>query len=161
MTVYEELVNLLIEKKYTLSAAESCTGGTFVSGVAGVPDASKVLSESFVTYSNGAKIKYAGVKKDTLDKYGAVSENVAVEMAKGVCLISGCNAGVGITGFAGPSGGAGEKPVGTVCFGFCLNGKTASSTKYFGNIGRNAVRELSSVYAAKTLCMLLKAEGKK
>lgn len=157
MTVFEELVELLIEKGLTVSAAESCTGGRFASEIVGVPDASKVLSVSFVTYSEAAKMKYVGVKKETLERFGAVSENTAVEMAAGVCAASGSNAGVGITGLAGPSGGSPEKPVGTVCFGFQVNGKTLSATKNFGDAGRNIVRELSAVYAAQTLAKLIKA----
>ena len=84
MNKAEQLVKLLIEKKYTVSFAESCTGGKMAARIVDVPDASKVLNASIVTYANEAKMKYANVSKDTLKQYGAVSENTAREMAEGV-----------------------------------------------------------------------------
>lgn len=159
MTVFEELVDSLKKKGLTISAAESCTGGMFAANIVGVADASKVLKYSAVTYANEAKIKFAGVKSETIDKYGVVSESVAVQMAQGISENANSDIGVGITGFAGPSGGTDDIPVGTVCFGFYIKGRTISSTKHFGNIGRNPVRELSVYYAAKTLLMLLGTEA--
>ena len=83
MSKSEELVKLLIDKGYTISFAESCTGGMAAASIVDVADASKVLNASFVTYSNDAKIKYANVNSITLEKHGAVSEQTAGEMAEG------------------------------------------------------------------------------
>ncbi len=159
MNSFEILVNELIDHKMTISAAESCTGGLFASGIVSVADASKVFGASFVTYSNEAKMKLVNVKKETIENYGVVSENVALEMAKGAMSAASSEAGVGITGYAGPAVEANDTSVGTVCFGFCVRGKTLTATKYFGNAGRNVVRELSAVFAADTLTKLVKAFG--
>ena len=114
MNKQEILVKKLIEKKYTISFAESCTGGKMAATIVDVADASKVLNASFVTYANAAKMKYVNVSKETLDTLGAVSEQTAKEMAEGVAKANQANVGVGITGIAGPTGGTVEKPVGTV-----------------------------------------------
>ena len=137
MNKAEQLVKLLIEKKYTVSFAESCTGGKMAARIVDVPDASKVLNASIVTYANEAKMKYANVSKDTLKQYGAVSENTAREMAEGVAKANNADVAAGISGIAGPTGGTEDKPVGMVCFGFYIDGKVFSDTKRFGNIGRN------------------------
>ena len=143
MNKQEILVKKLIEKKYTISFAESCTGGKMAATIVDVADASKVLNASFVTYANAAKMKYVNVSKETLDTLGAVSEQTAKEMAEGVAKANQANVGVGITGIAGPTGGTVEKPVGTVCFGYTINGETKTETVHFGNLGRNVVREKS------------------
>lgn len=161
MKEFEELVFLLKEKGLKISAAESCTGGMFVSYLVGIPDASKVLAASFVTYSEEAKTRFAAVNPETIEKFGVVSENVAVEMAKGVCKIAPSEVGVGITGYAGPAAFPDDPDAGTVCFGFAVNGVTVSSVKHFGDIGRNAVRELSVLYAANTLTGLIRKFGDK
>ena len=161
MNTFEEIVKILKEYNLKISCAESCTGGLFVSSIVAVPDASSVLQASFVTYSEQSKVKFVNVCEDTLLKYGVVSENVAVEMAKGVCDTAECDVGVAITGYAGPASCDEDKTVGTVCFGFCINGITVSSEKHFGDVGRNVVRELSCVYAADTLLKLLKKFGDK
>lgn len=143
MNKTEELVRLLIEKKFTISFAESCTGGKMAAAIVDVPDASKVLNASFVTYANEAKMKYANVSEETLDKYGAVSEETAIEMATGTAKANNADVAVGISGIAGPGGGTEEKPVGTVCFGYFINGTAMSETVHFGNLGRNNVRDKS------------------
>ncbi len=148
----EELVKLLKEKKYKIVSAESCTGGLFASTLIDIPSASSVLEESYVTYSQEAKIKICGVKEETITKNGIVSEEVAFEMANGIAKRTNSNIGVGITGYAGPTGGTIEKPVGTVCFGFYINGKTYTYTRLFkGN--RNQIRRKSVNFA---IIMLLK-----
>ena len=143
MTKSEELVSLLIDKGHTISFAESCTGGMAAASIVDVADASKVLNASFVTYANEAKIKYANVSGDTLDKYGAVSEQTAGEMAEGTAKANNADVAVGISGIAGPTGGTEEKPVGTVCFGYYVAGKLFTETVHFGNLGRNNVRRKS------------------
>lgn len=151
MALEEQLVDKLIEKGYKISFAESCTGGLCCGTLVNVTNASKVLDMSFVTYANEAKIQLLGVKADTILSNGVVSEEVAYEMAQGVCEKSKAQVGVGITGIAGPGGGTEKKPVGMVCFGFCINGKTATYTMQFGEIGRNQVRKSSVEFVLKTL----------
>lgn len=120
----EDVVKLLIDKKMTVSAAESCTGGLFVALITNVAGASEILNESLVTYANEAKIKYLGVRESTLSEHGAVSRETAHEMADGLYKRTGANVTVGITGIAGPGGGTPEKPVGLVYAGICINGVT-------------------------------------
>ncbi len=155
MNIYEKVVGKLIEKKLHISFAESCTGGMASAALVGVADASKVLDVSFVTYANDAKMKYLGVSSESISKYGVVSEAVAGEMACGVTREASSDVGVGITGIAGPLGGSEEKPVGTVCFGFYIEGKLKTYTKQFGNIGRNEVRAASVEFVYETLYKLI------
>lgn len=105
---------LLIEKNLSISCAESCTGGMFAQTLTDIPGISDVFDRGIVTYSNEAKMEELGVKKATLDKYGAVSEQTAVEMAEGIQRVSKTRIGVSVTGVAGPGGGSIEKPVGLV-----------------------------------------------
>ena len=131
----EELVNLLRRKNMTISMAESCTGGLLAACIVSVADASKVFNQSFVTYTEEAKMKYAHVRKETIDKYSVVSEEVALEMAKGVKLESNSNVGIGITGYAGPTG----DNVGLVCFGLVINDLEYVYEMWF-NGSRNEIR---------------------
>ena len=112
----------LIEDNITIACAESCTGGLVAAAFTDMPGISSVFKEGAVTYSNEAKMKRLGVKKETLDKYGAVSAQTAAEMAEGIAKTSGCEIGVSTTGIAGPGGGTIEKPVGLVYIGFYRNG---------------------------------------
>ncbi|MBO5338821.1 MAG: CinA family protein [Clostridia bacterium] len=155
LTPEERLVCLLKEKGYKISLAESCTGGLVAGSVVSVADASSVFDCSFVTYSNDSKIRFLNVKKDTIDKYGVVSEEVAYEMALGVSRVASSEIGVGITGIAGPTGGSEEKPVGMVCFGFNICGNVITKTVNFGDIGRNEVRQEACTFAIRTLAYLL------
>ena len=139
----QSLVDRLIEKGLHISFAESCTGGMAAAGIVDVASAPAVFNESFVTYANDAKVKYLDVSPETIAQHGVVSEPVALEMARGVAKAAGAEVGVGISGIAGPGGGTDTKPVGMVCFGFYVNGEVYAFTKYFGNIGRNNVREAS------------------
>lgn len=134
------VVELLRNQNITLTTVESCTGGALSARIVDVPGASDVLKQGFVTYSNKAKKKYIMVKKSTLKEYGAVSEKCAKEMAKGGCFVTGSDAAISVTGFAGPDGGTPEQPVGTVFIGCCLKGKTVVKEYHFGG-GRSKVRE--------------------
>ena len=151
----EKTVALLIEQGKRISFAESCTGGLLAATLVDVPDASKVLDMSFVTYANEAKIDLVDVSPETLSAYGAVSEQTAREMASGVARRSGAQIGVSATGVAGPGGGTPEKPVGTVCFGFCLDGETSTCTCHFEGLDRRGVREASVAFVFRTLAVLL------
>ena len=155
MALEEQVVKKLIEKKFHISFAESCTGGMCCGTIVNVTNASKVLDVSFVTYANEAKIEFLGVKADTILSNGVVSEEVAYEMAQGVANVAKSEVGVGVTGVAGPGGGTAKKPVGMVCFGFYVNGKTVTYTCRFGEIGRNQVRKSSVEFVMAKLLELL------
>ena len=149
VTLEQAVVDLLLANHLTVTTAESCTGGLLSARLTGVPGVSEVFKSGQVTYSNKAKHKLLGVKKPSLDKYGAVSENVAREMAKGAALASRADVAVAITGIAGPDGGSSSKPVGLVYIACRVRGKTKVKSYHFtGN--RNKVRE-NSVVAALTL----------
>ena len=155
MSYEERVVLYLKEKGLHISFAESCTGGLACAKLVSVSGSSAVLNESYVTYANESKIKLLNVKKETIESFDVVSEEVAREMAQGVARTSGAEVGVGITGIAGPDGGTQEKPVGTVCFGFFINGEIFSKTaRFIGN--RNEVRESAAEYVFEALCELLK-----
>lgn len=153
----KELVQVLIDKNYKISCAESCTGGLLASNIVEVPAASQVFDMSFVTYANEAKVQLIDVKEETITRYGVVSEEVAKEMAIGCAKKAGANIGVGISGIAGPTGATLTKPIGMVCFGFYINGSIYSYTKQFGAIGRTEVRVASVNFVIDTLLELLKS----
>ncbi len=113
----------LREKNLKISAAESCTGGLFTKLITDIPGSSEVIDLSIVTYANAAKVKFLGVSEKSIDDYGVVSEEVAVQMARGICDAFGADVGVGITGIAGPGGGTAEKPVGLVWTAVCYEGR--------------------------------------
>lgn len=158
-TTEERVVALLQEKKFRISFAESCTGGLCCARLVNVPSASTVFDAGVVTYANEAKIRYLGVKPETIQACGVVSEAVAAEMAEGAAKAQNAQVGVGISGIAGPDGGSKEKPVGMVCFGFYVDGAVMTETKRFGNIGRNPVREASAEFVFETLERLLRETG--
>jgi nicotinamide-nucleotide amidase len=117
------MIDLLKKNNLKLAVAESCTGGVITSSITENPGASEVLYGGFVTYSNEAKMKVLGVKKETLDAFGAVSEQTAVEMVQGLILLSGADAAVAVTGIAGPGGGSEEKPVGLAYISIYFKGE--------------------------------------
>lgn len=129
----------LLAKKMTLAVAESCTGGMIASQLVEFPGISAALQEACVTYSNEAKIRRLGVKAETLEKFGAVSEQTAREMAEGIAKTSGAAIGLATTGLAGPDGGTAEKPVGLVYIALHHNGKTIVEEHHFAG-KRNVIR---------------------
>lgn len=144
-----EVVKLLKEYNLTVSTAESCTGGLIAGRLVNVSGVSEVFLEGFVTYSNEAKKKRLGVKADTLEKYGAVSEQTAKEMAAGGALAAGTDACIAVTGIAGPQSD-GIKPVGLVYMACCLKGKiTAEEHRFKGN--RENIREQTVISALELL----------
>ena len=142
----EKLVNLLIEKKLHITTAESCTGGMVASRIVDVAKASKVFNVAYVTYANEAKEKYLNVDSKTIEKYGVVSEEVTKQMAFGALKEANADISIVTSGIAGPTGGTEYKPVGMVCFGVGIKDNVYTSTKYFGNIGRNKVRSMATEY---------------
>ena len=114
-----KVVKKLAEKNLTIASAESCTGGLFAKLITDIPGSSAVFCEGYITYANEAKEKILGVSHATLEKYGAVSEQTAHEMAEGLYKISNSDICCVFTGIAGPGGGTLEKPVGLVYVGIC------------------------------------------
>ncbi|MCB0726671.1 MAG: competence/damage-inducible protein A [Ignavibacteriae bacterium] len=138
---------ILRERKKTLSVAESCTGGKISSRIVSVPGSSEYYIGGVCVYSNIEKIKLLNIKEGTLSKYGAVSEETAIEMAVGVREIMKTDYSISTTGIAGPSGGTDKKPVGLVWIGFSSNEKTFAMSFLFGeerqrNIERASQRAL-------------------
>ena len=148
------LVDLLAERGWHIATAESCTAGWASGQIVNYPGASKVLEGGFVTYSNEAKMALLGVKKETLDQYGAVSVETAAEMAAGAARVLNTETDISITGIAGPSGGSKEKPVGTVCIGAYCNGKIQTKRYQFSR-NREANRRLSVVRALDMLRLII------
>jgi nicotinamide-nucleotide amidase len=123
-TTIEAIVGeMLVKRNITISTAESCTGGLLAGTLINYPGISSVFMEGAITYSNEAKMKRLGVKEETLQKYGAVSQETAEEMAVGIARASGTEIGISVTGIAGPEGGTEEKPVGLVYVGLYIKGK--------------------------------------
>ena len=139
-SIEEVVAKMLVENNLKIAVAESCTGGMVSASLINYPGISSVFMEGCVTYSNEAKMKSLGVKKETLDVYGAVSDNCAKEMASGVAARYNTNVGIATTGIAGPGGGTDEKPVGLVYFGIYINGKVITK-KYVFNGDRQGIRE--------------------
>lgn len=117
------VAQMLVDKNITVATAESCTGGLIAANLVNYPGISSIFTHGVVTYSNEAKIQLLGVKHETLENYGAVSEQTAREMAEGVVRLSQARIGISVTGIAGPGGGTEEKPVGLVYAGMCIDGK--------------------------------------
>jgi nicotinamide-nucleotide amidase len=120
---------LLQERKLTLATAESCTGGLIAHRITNIAGASNFFVQSYVVYSNLAKMRTLGVKQETLERHGAVSEEVALEMAKGCLKNSGADIALSTTGIAGPGGGTETKPVGMVCLALVTNHKLGNQEK--------------------------------
>jgi len=143
----EQLGKLLKKRKLTLTLAESCTGGLCAEIITRVAGSSAWFDCGFITYSNQSKETQLNVSEYTLDTYGAVSEETAVEMAMGAYGMSGASLSAAVTGIAGPSGGSKTKPVGTVCFAWMgIDRELFTSTHHFKG-GRLEIRQQS----AKTL----------
>lgn len=149
------MVRALMERGWHIAFAESCTAGLCAARLVDVPDASRVLDVSFVTYAESAKTEYLAVSPEMIERYGVVSEEVAAAMARGCAARAGCEVAVGVTGFAGPSGGTDKAPVGTVCFGFSVGGAVTTVTRHFGAVGRAEVRAAATDFVFARLCQML------
>ena len=149
------LADALNAKGWMLTTAESCTGGWIAKLCTDLAGSSAWFERGFVTYSNEAKQDMLGVREETLAQYGAVSEAVTAEMAAGALLHSRAQVAVSVSGIAGPGGGTVSKPVGTVCFGWALQGgKVRTATHRFEG-DREAVRRQSVEYALNGVLHLL------
>ena len=134
--LHDVVTRKLIEKNITISCAESCTGGLFAEMLTRTPGISAIFDRGIVTYSNRAKNDELGVKPETIEKYGAVSEETAAEMARGLFEKTGSRLCISISGIAGPDGGTEEKPVGTFCVGLIFDGKLKTETVRGRNVNR-------------------------
>jgi nicotinamide-nucleotide amidase len=138
-----------------VATAESCTGGLVAGAITDVAGSSDIFDRGFVTYSNTAKVEMLGVSEATLAAHGAVSEEVAREMAEGALARSSATMAVSVTGIAGP-GGSEWKPEGRVCFGLAVAGReTVTETVEFGALGRAHVRARSAERALELLLSAL------
>ena len=149
-TLQESVHNLLIERKETLAVAESCTGGKIASLFTAMAGASAYFLSGVTSYSNESKTNILGVSPETIERFGAVSEQTAREMAEGVRRITGADYGVATTGIAGPSGGSAEKPVGTVWFAVSSADGTYAVMKNSGT-DRGQIIDRASAFAIQLL----------
>lgn len=150
MTLAETVVELLKNAEMTVTTVESCTGGLLSGTLVDVAGVSDVLKQAYVTYADEAKHTLVGVSAETLEKYTAVSEETAKEMAEGGARAARANACLSVTGIAGPDGGTIEKPVGLVYIGCCVNGETVVKKNIFSG-NRRQVREQAVVTALELL----------
>ena len=153
--IEEVIVDLLKQKNYTISFAESCTGGLLASKIVNVSGASNVFNESFVTYSNEAKIKYLQVNEATISQYGVVSDEVVLEMVLGLFHQTQADICISVSGIAGPGGGTPQKPVGLVHFAIKIKDNIHVESKIFkGN--RDIIRTRTALWVLYRLFTLLK-----
>ncbi len=149
-TLEQTVAQLLIENNISISTVESCTGGMLASKLVNIPGISKVFENGFITYSNQSKIDVLGVSPDTIDTYGAVSKETALELVKCLVKKTGARAGVSITGIAGPDGGTPEKPAGSVYIAISLDGEVdVIELKLNGD--RDRVRHMACLNALNML----------
>jgi nicotinamide-nucleotide amidase len=143
--------DILRERGLTLATAESCTGGWVAQVVTHTAGSSAWFERGFVTYANEAKTDMLGVRPETLAAHGAVSLETAREMAAGALKHSNAMISLSITGIAGPTGGSPDKPVGTVCFAWCLRGQAPEAERRLFQGDREAIRRQSVIHALKGL----------
>ena len=147
MSLAAEILAAARARGWMVATAESCTGGLIAAALTDLPGASEMFDRGFVTYTNAAKMQMLGVGAATLATHGAVSEEVAAEMAAGALARSGAQVAVAVTGIAGP-GGSEFKPEGRVCFGLAVAGAAPhTETVEFGPRGRDAVRAATRDHA--------------
>jgi nicotinamide-nucleotide amidase len=156
MKIAAQILDIAVERGIMIATAESCTGGMVAAALTDVPGSSAMFDRGFVTYTNAAKTDMLGVLPDTLERVGAVSEDVAREMALGALLHSAADVAVSITGIAGP-GGSEHKPEGRVCFGVAMSEGCRTETVEFGARGRDAVRTAARDHALALLLAALQA----
>lgn len=156
MTLAADVLDAARARGIMIATAESCTGGLIAGALTEVPGSSDAFDRGFVTYSNAAKQQMLGIRTETLDAHGAVSEEVAAEMASGALRHSAAGIAVSVTGIAGP-GGSEHKPEGRVCFGIAEPFGTRTETVEFGAIGRHRVRAATVEHALQLLLDALRA----
>ena len=152
--MYSKLLTLLQDQHRRLAVAESCTGGLVSAAITDISGISQVYAGSVTSYENAVKQLLLDVPEEVFATVGAVSEECAAFMAKGVAAAMQCDTAVSTTGIAGPTGGVPGKPVGTVCIGYYISGKVITETNHFAG-DRNAVRNAAVARALTHLIELL------
>jgi nicotinamide-nucleotide amidase len=155
VSAVEELAAALLARGWFLATAESCTGGMIAAACTDLAGSSGWFERGFVTYSNEAKTELLGVPSPLIDQHGAVSEPVAEAMAQGAIAHSRARVAVAVTGVAGPTGGSAAKPVGTVWFGFAVDGRVTGERQLFPG-DRAAVRAATVRHALEGLLARLR-----
>ena len=162
LTISDAAVQLgqaLKARGFMLALAESCTGGMVAEAITSIAGSSAWFDRGFITYSNAAKIDMLDVSSTTLEKFGAVSEQTAAEMAIGALKNSAAQIAGSITGIAGPDGGSFEKPVGTVCFAWAGKNIPVSTYTHWFDGNRNSVRQQAAIFMMAGLIEKLKTEA--
>ncbi|WP_082724694.1 CinA family protein [Paracoccus aminovorans] len=149
------VLDLARRRGVMIATAESCTGGLIAGRLTDVPGSSDAVDRGFVTYSNAAKVEMLGIRPETLEAHGAVSEEIAAEMAAGALARSRAGIAVAVTGIAGP-GGSEHKPEGRVCFGIADAAGVRTETVEFGPRGRAEVRAATVAHALALLAAALR-----
>jgi len=149
-----ELGNALTKKKFRIVLAESCTGGLVCQHLTNIPGSSFWFDRGFVTYSNESKMELLKVSQTSLTKFGAVSKEIASEMALGALNASHADIALSITGIAGPSGGSIEKPIGTVFFAIAYQNKVVFNVSKIFPGSRENIRESSCLFALNQVLAL-------
>ena len=152
--IIQELAHALTQRQWLLATAESCTGGLIAAACTDLAGSSTWFERGFVTYSNAAKTELLGVPAALIAAHGAVSEPVARAMAEGALAHARAQVSVAVTGVAGPTGGSADKPVGTVWFGWCVNGHASTEQQRFAG-DRAAVRAQTVAHALAGLLQRL------
>lgn len=150
-----QLAELLQHRRWMMATAESCTGGLIAGACTDLSGSSAWFERGFVTYSNAAKAELLGIDAALIEAHGAVSEPVARAMAEGAIARSQAQAAVAVTGVAGPTGGSPDKPVGTVWFGWSVDGRVRTERRRFDG-DRATVRAATVQYALQTLAELVR-----
>ena len=155
-TLVEQLAARLTATGQMMATAESCTGGMIAAACTDLAGSSLWFERGFVTYSNAAKHELLGVPAELIAQHGAVSQPVAQAMAQGAVAHSAAHCAVAVTGVAGPTGGSADKPVGTVWFGWCVNGQWQTEHRLFAG-DRAQVRHATVQHALQRLLELISA----
>ena len=155
----QKVISAYAAEKFRIVTAESCTGGLIAGAMTEVPGSSAVIDRGCITYSNDAKVEVLGVDNLALAQFGAVSPEVAAQMARGALEFSHADIAVSVTGIAGPDGGSEEKPVGLVYFGFATRQGTVMHYKCNFTGNRENIRLLAVEEALKLLIMLAEKDS--
>lgn len=153
------VAQLLTARNWRMVTAESCTGGWIAKCCTDLPGSSAWFDRAFITYSNEAKQRMIGVDSTDLLRYGAVSEEIAAQMAEGARRSAGVNVAISTTGIAGPDGGTPEKPVGLVHFGWCVGEAAVSCDAVVFEGDRNAVRQQTVLHVLEGLASRLQIQA--
>jgi len=154
--IVKKIINKLIKKKIKISIAESCTGGMLSSAITSVSGSSKIFNLGLIVYSNKSKINILKISKNIIEKYGAVSKQVCLQMVKNLNSIAKTNISISITGIAGPSGGTKKKSIGLVYIGIKKSNKIHIYKFQFRNKGRTYIQRAAVNKSLNLIFSILK-----